>query len=84
MSISALGLDSPDHQPWVQVMLKYRMAAQNPNGTQTTVNNLCTSNHNIVQSALDVDNHCFQLSSTGQLLALKLLWSLTVTMEMEA
>ena len=32
VSISGLGLDSPDQQPWVQVMLKYRMAAQNPNG----------------------------------------------------
>ena len=31
-SISALGLDSPKQQPWVQVMLQYRRAALNPSG----------------------------------------------------
>jgi hypothetical protein len=44
VSISGLGLDSPAQQPWVHVMLKYRMAAQNPNGEQV-VNNLSTFEH---------------------------------------
>lgn len=43
VSISALGLDSPDQQPWVHVMLKYRMAAQNSNGKWITF-----SIHNVI------------------------------------